>query len=87
MLLYCEYVESKLKEYYMSQISDITNLEQIREDVLYLLNVEGLKYMEEVLNNVECKIDDLREEHRKVIQEENERKGIERTTKKRIRRK
>ena len=32
--------------------------------------------MEEVLNNVECKIDDLREEHRKAIQEENERNEL-----------
>jgi hypothetical protein len=44
----------------------------LREEVLYLINTEGLKYMETVLSAIEHRIEELKFYQEKKIQEEKE---------------
>ena len=71
--LYCKYVESKLKDYYRTEIlceSSIYGLERIKEAIVYLINNEGLKYMEEIISEIDDKINRLRFEREKRREEE-----------------
>jgi hypothetical protein len=84
VLLYCKYVECKLTEYYMSQITpaaQITSLEILREEVLYLIDREGLKYMGKVLSEIDGRIAVLeveREEKERLEREALEKDRLER---------